>query len=159
MEMTVRYRSSRKEVSEWYWKKWRERFWLYHVIFFVLIVTVSVGRWPPRSSTDVVRGLTLGLLAVIGAMAYPQIMFKPQDRTLTASEHGIDTEIGKIRRHIEWNEIGRVEDESDVILIIRKRSGNAFIVPGRAFQSPQDRETFYKAIRDWHAKTEGDLSE
>jgi hypothetical protein len=149
MEMTVHYRSSRKEVNEWYWKKWREKLWLYHIGFFILIVVISVGRWPPRTSFDVLRGVIIGLLAVLGFIAFPQIMFKPKERWLTINENGIDTEIGKIKAHIGWNEVSKVEQASHAIVITRKKSGNAFIVPKRAFQSQQEREAFYGAVREW----------
>ena len=155
MEITIRYRSSRKEVNEWYWKKWREKFWRYHAAFLVLIVVVSVGQWPPRSSSDVLRGVIIGLLAVLGFIAFPQIMFKPKERMLSANETGIYTEIGKIKKQIGWNEISKIEEDSQAILITRKKSGNAFIVPDRAFQSQQEREAFYKFAKDWHSKARG----
>ena len=152
--MTIRYRSSRKEVNEWYWKKWREKFWLYHAVFFVLIVVISVGRWPPRSSSDVLRGVVIGLLAVLGFIAFPQIMFKAKERILSVNEKGIYTEIGKIKKQIGWHEVSKIEEAPHAILISRKKSGNAFIVPDRAFQSQQEREVFYKAAKDWQSKAE-----
>ena len=154
MEMTVRYRSSRKEVNEWYWKQWRAKLWLYHLGFFVLTIVIFVGRWPPRASSDVLRGVIAGLCVVLVFVAFPQIMFKPKERTLTVNENGIDTEIGKLKRHIGWHEVSKVEEASQAILIVRKRSGNAFIVPKRAFPSAQEREEFYKAAKDWQSKAE-----
>lgn len=154
MEMTIRYRSSRKEVNEWYWKKWREKFWLYHVFCFVLIVIISVGQWPPRSSSDVLRGAIIGFLAVVGFMAFPQIMFKPKERMLSVTENGIYTEIGKEKGQIRWNEVSNIEEASHAILITRRKSGNAFIVPDRAFQSAKERELFYNAAKEWHSKSE-----
>jgi len=151
MEMTIRYSSSRKEVNQWYWKKWREKLWFYHALLFVLTVTISMGGLHARSASDVLRGVSVGLLVLLVLVVFPQVMFKPKERTLSANENGIDTEIGKIRRHIGWNEISKIEDVSDVIVITRKRSGNAFIVPKRAFESPQEREAFYKAVKDWQS--------
>lgn len=156
MEITIRYRSSRKEVNEWYWKKWREKLWLYHVAFFVLTVFISVGRLPPKGLADVLRGVILALLVVVVFISYPQIMFKPKERTLSVNENGIDTEIGRIKAHIGWNEVSKVEEASQAILITRKRSGNALIVPKRAFQSQQEHEAFYKAAKDWQSKVEAD---
>ena len=152
MEITIRYTSSRKEVNEWYWKKWRQKFWFYHVIFFLLIVSISVGRWPAKNVIDVLRGMIIGIVAVLGMIAFPQIMFKPKERWLFVNENGIKTEIGKIKAHIGWNEISKVEEASQAIVITRRKSGNAFIVPNRAFQSLNEREAFYKAAKDWQSK-------
>jgi len=127
---------------------WRKKLWLYHVAFFATILIVSVGHWPPRSSQDVTRGVIVGLVVVIVSMAFPQVMFKPQERTLTVNENGLDTKIGKKEAHIGWNEISRVAETHDTILIIRKRTGNALIIPKRAFRSEQEREAFYKLAKD-----------
>ena len=154
MGMTIHYRSSRKEVNEWYWKKWREKFWIYHAAFFAVVVIVSVGQWPPRNLFDVLRGAVIGILGVVGFIAFPQIMFKPKERALSVNETGIYTEIGKIKRQIGWDEISKVEEDSHAILITRKKSGNAFIVPERAFQSQQEREAFYNAAKNWHSQAQ-----
>jgi len=153
MEKTIHYRSSRKEVSEWYWKMWRKKFWRYHIATLGIVFLVSIGHWPP-SSSEVLRGLTIGLIAVIGMLAFPQIMFKPQERTLTTNDQGIHTKIGNRQKQIGWNEISEVEKTQYAILIVRKRTGNAFIIPQRAFKSEQEFEAFYQSAKDrqWEAQ-------
>lgn len=156
MEMTIRYKSSRKEVNAWYWKKWREKLWLYHLGLFVLTAVMFASRWPAGNSFDLLRGVIAGFLVVLACIAFPQIMFKPKERALTVNANGIDTEIGRIKGHIGWNEVGKVEEASHAILITRKKSGNAFIVPNRAFQSQEERDVFYKTTKGWQSMAEVD---
>ena len=93
-----------------------------------------------------------GSLVVLVCIAFPQIMFKPKERALTVSANGIDTEIGRIKGHIGWNEVSKVEEASHAVVITRKKSGNAFIVPNRAFQSEEQRDVFLNTTKGWQSK-------
>jgi hypothetical protein len=102
MELTLTYTITRQEVSEWYWRTWRRKLWMYHVFFAVVALwTVIAGRgmWPPDLLT-IVYGVLTGICVVLFFIVFPQIMFKPSLRTLTVNESGIETTIGGRSRSV-----------------------------------------------------------
>jgi hypothetical protein len=73
---------------------------------------------------------------------------KTAERTLTVSEVGISTAIGSLKGEVPWVKIKTLRDTSNYVLIART-SGNAFFVPDRAFDSPEQKAQFLSDIRRW----------
>jgi hypothetical protein len=159
MELTLTYTITRQEVSEWYWRTWRRKLWMYHVFFAVVALwTVIAGRgmWPPDLLT-IVYGVLTGICVVLFFIVFPQIMFKPSLRTLTVNESGIETTIGGRSRSVRWDQIKNIEVGPELIAIVRT-SGNAFLVPRRAFYSEEQRTDFVSAVQTWQGKAGGSLA-
>jgi hypothetical protein len=82
---------------------------------------------------------------------FPQVMFKSKERTFEIGPNGIDTEIGGNRVHRDWREIASIADKNGVIAIVVARTGNAFLVPDRAFESLDQRDDFVRQAIEFHA--------
>jgi YcxB-like protein len=89
----------------------------------------------------------IGGMIVIGLMAlYPQMMFKPQRRSLVMNASGLETSVGKHHARRPWSDIRSVKN-ADGYIILARTNGNAFIVPPRAFESPEMRDAFLSFAR------------
>jgi hypothetical protein len=154
--ITLRYTSARAEVWQWYWRLWRKRFWMHHAYYLVCILVIAIsldGHWPPRKD-NVLIGLLIAAAIVAAFIAFPQIMFKPEERTLTVSEDGITTRIGKKTGTAKWEEIATIQDLPQMTAVMSK-SGNAFLIPHRAFNSENEKSDFLTAVRTWQAQKSG----
>jgi len=155
MEITIKYKSSRGEITHWYWRMWRNRLWKIHSVFILMIFlffVTSEGHWPIQDFRFLEHAIYVSLFSLIFFVLFPQVKFKPQLRTLTVDENGIKTMIGHKSGTVSWSEIIEIEDTSEYISIIRKTL-NAFVVPRRAFQSDADRNQFLDAIQQWQQKS------
>ena len=139
MEITLHYSSTRKEVWDWYWRMWCKKLWVIHVLFFLVILFFT-------------HNFFFAIIPTILLIFYPQIMFKPELRTLVVSEDGIDTTIGKKYGNRNWEQVASIEDTPAVIVIKMAKTGNALLVPQRAFISDEERNKFISSIRMWHSK-------
>jgi hypothetical protein len=153
-EVTLTYSSTRHELAMWYWRIWKKKLWKVHIVYLVVsltIVVLAAGHWPP-SAMEIMRGLVVGAAVVLFLILLPQIMFKPQVRTLVLDRNGVRTKIGKKTANISWQEIESISDTEGTIAISRKNL-NAFLVPQRAFQSEQERASVLTAVRAWMGLT------
>ncbi|QDE38287.1 YcxB family protein [Luteibacter pinisoli] len=82
--------------------------------------------------------------------AVPQIMFKPWERTLHLTPDGWSTTIGRKSGSMSWKVIRSVATTPDGLLIVGV-SGNAMIVPGRAFDGEAHREAIMADVRRWYS--------
>jgi hypothetical protein len=144
MTFRVQYASRQREIWAWYWRAWRQRLWKSHLLIF-LIAAVTTGLCVQGnnqlSPMSILLGLVGGLVSVLFLLMYPQLMFKPQVRTLEVSQRGISTTIGRRSARRSWTEVQSVsEDEGNIIIL--GRNGNAFVVPPRAFASTDERQRF-----------------
>lgn len=148
--MTVIYTSQRQEIWAWYWRTWRQRLWKLHLFLFVMATLATSMMLFPQSALSpmsLARAAIAGVL-LLGLLAlYPMLRFKPQVRTLTLRDTGVFTEIGKRSGVIEWSKIESVIEEGDDV-VIQGRSGNAFVVPSRAFDSSEARRAFVRFAGD-----------
>jgi hypothetical protein len=143
----LRYRSTRREVWQWYWRAWRQRLWRTHVLLVWTVATATLLR-TGLSARHVALGLALGVLAVAWLPLVPVIAFKSNERTLRVDERGIDTSIGRLSATRAWGDVAAIDEQAGTIVIALK-NGNAFIVPARAFGSDEERATFFEAASAW----------
>jgi hypothetical protein len=73
---------------------------------------------------------------------------KTKVRTLSISDQGIYTEIGRIKADYRWNKVKQVKDVGEYILVVN-RTGNAFFIPNRAFTAMEQRAEFLEKIKQW----------
>ena len=73
---------------------------------------------------------------------------KTKERTLTISEQGVHTEIGKIKADYPWTKVKQIKDVQQYLLVVN-RAGNAFFIPNRAFTSAQARTEFLELANEW----------
>src|SRR5262245_38950646 len=106
MARTVQYASTRSEVWRWYWRSWRKRFWVFHLIIFSVVYGAILLLRP----MSVAFAVTVGLAAIVWMPLFPIIQFKPQTRTLTIDESGISTVIGSKSAVRAWGQIRSVAD-------------------------------------------------
>jgi hypothetical protein len=149
--MIVHYHMRRDEVWRWYWQRWRENLWKSW-----LLAGLMAFAWPllVRGRVDL-SGILIGLLMTLAVFLfftlYPQAMFKSQERTLEIGAGGIDTEIGGKRAHRDWNEIASISEKIGMIVFLVARTGNAFLVPDRAFANSGERATYLNQAQNWLA--------
>ncbi|WP_244547594.1 YcxB family protein [Bradyrhizobium sp. OK095] len=111
------------------------------------------GHWPPRK-VSVLIGLLIATAIIASFVALPQIMFKPEERTLTVCEDGIATSIGKKSASVKWKEIAAIQDLPEIAAMMGK-NGKAFLIPRRAFNSENEKSDFLTAVRTWQAAKTG----
>lgn len=153
--LTVRYATTRAELWRFYLHAWRNGLWRQHaaIAVFLLLAGVLFTRGAPLAA-GAVSGAGLALVAVAFLFAWPQLRYKPQERVLTIAPSGVTTEIAGKSGSWAWSDIAAVE-ESPGEVILRNRSGNAFIVPARAFAAPARRKVFAERARRWRQGGEG----
>ena len=144
--VTLRYRTTRAEIWAWYWREWRRRFWI-----FWLLGGVAVGGIVLGDTHDPL--LAAGAVAALFAAfaAWPQLSFKRQDRTLVLGPDGIDTTIGAKHAIRPWREIGEVRETAMYVVLTVAATGNAFLIPYRAFRNDAERRAVLDAIAKWRA--------
>jgi hypothetical protein len=150
MSITVHYSSTRREVWGFYWQLWKKRLWKMHFVIFVAVLVfgsfATFGRLP-RDAAEFVAISVIALIPIVLFALYPMLMFKPQMRVLTVDEDGIATTIGRHKnKSVAWAEIAEVQDNGEAV-VIQRRNLNAFIVPTRAFGSPDEKLSFEEFVR------------
>lgn len=151
MTYTLRYSSTRREVWQWYWRRWRERLWVVHAV-------VAAGAGYGLSSSHP-ADTRLAAWAIYAIAAFPvvvaifaiipQARFKPAVRTLIVGPEGWSTSIGPKSGARRWAEVSAIREDADAI-VIQGTNGNALIVPQRAFRSESERNAFLHDARQWH---------
>jgi hypothetical protein len=114
----------------------------------VLFVALSISFFPSKGLT---LSIGLAFMGVAFTVLYPQLMFKPQLRTLVLDRDGLKTTIGTKSGARAWQELKSIEDVNEY-LIITGKNGNTFIIPPRAFATPERRADFHSfAQSSWIA--------
>lgn len=101
--------------------------------------------------TVVTETVVLSTIVIACLVIYPQLRRKADLRTLTVSELGLETTIGKKSGKFEWNAISVIEKTPDGIRI-QNRNLNFLLVPRRAFDSDDDRARFLAEVTRWHGE-------
>lgn len=148
---SLRYRSRRMEVWRWYWRAWRTKFWWSHLLsaaaaFFIL---VSISGAHLESGKLLLGYLLTALILVILMAAWPQVMFKGQERVLDVGPEGWSTQIGRKSGSRPWSQVASIESALGLIAIV-STSGNSILVPERAFSNLAAKEAFLQDTRRWH---------
>lgn len=130
----------------------------------ILTVVLIVSAWPGLEWLYIKGAFSHGLRIVdaiaasfwmLGAffllLLWIFIRAKTKVRTLSISERGIYTEIGRIKAEYPWTRVKEIKDIVSYILVVN-RSGNAFFIPNRAFTDGDQRAAFLQAMNQWCAK-------
>jgi hypothetical protein len=149
MSISVHYSSTRREVWGFYWRLWKQRLWKMHLVIFVAVAVsgsfATFGRLP-RDFPEIIAIVLTALIPIILLALYPMLMFKPQVRVLTVDDDGITTTIGRHNKSLAWAEIADMQNNAGA-LVIQGHNMNAFIVPERAFDTPEERLSFEAFVR------------
>jgi hypothetical protein len=149
---TLRYYSSRQEIWRWYWRAWARGLWRYPVVLGLLAAGFEAERrgFSNLSASSLVGTAVLSALACMLVFAlWPQIRFKPAERTLLVNPSGWTTTIGKVRGECAWHEIREIVESSGMICIVGT-NGNSLLIPPRAFNTQEARHRFLADVRQWH---------
>jgi hypothetical protein len=115
---------------------------LYPVALTAIVALISRGH---IRVSDVLIGLSIGLLAVIGLPIVMRFRTKRDERVLNVDAQGIRTSVGKRSGDVRWSQIASIDVTEEYVFITGK-SANAFAIPARAFTSNADRLEFVRQI-------------
>jgi YcxB-like protein len=130
----------------------------------ILTVVLIVSVWPGfvwlSSKGAFSHGLSIedvvtALVWMVGAFSlllfWIFLRAKTKVRTLSISERGIYTEIGRIKADCPWSKVKEIKDVGEYVIVVN-RTGNAFFIPNRAFTDTEPRAEFIDKINQWCAK-------
>ena len=151
MTYTLRYRSSRAEVWRFYWRMWRARFWWLHLLVAGVAAIALTTVWGTPTSTRSYAICFLSILPLITVLfaVWPQVAFKPQERTLQVGPEGWSTNIGNLSGSRTWSGVSSIRPASDAVQIL-STTGNTLIVPLRAFEGRTQMQQFLQDVQTWH---------
>lgn len=98
-------------------------------------------------------GFGIEIIYLLFVISFPQLMYKQQERTLSVNMQGIHTTIGSKKGDIPWTEIEDIDSKGSSIFLERKKTGNTFTIPDRAFKSVDDKTEFLTSTIGWHAQS------
>ena len=149
--MTIKYTLTRGEIVRSYFRSLSSS---PKFLSMILIYSVGLGLLTLAMGGAFSRSLTVGdksraLSWAVGAFLFmPLWLFvrgKTEERTLSVSARGISTEIGARKGEVPWGKVRLVENAGRHVLIVGT-TGNAFVVPGRAFTGPDKQTEFVQEI-------------
>jgi hypothetical protein len=153
--MTIQYSVTPNEVTKSYIQQlryssaFRIRILTFAVLIFLIYFLTKLLRQGFRLS-DLIVALLLGCGVIILLPLTSRLLTKPQQRTLTISQEGIQTSIGAQTGTIPWAKVADVVDDGDYIFVIG-RTGNSFLIPSRAFASSGQRNAFLEMLAKYRS--------
>ena len=144
MDFKVEYASERREVWKWYCRAWRRDLWKFHGVVVVAVAFLAMFLLNDGSSLTfptMLAGLGCGILSVAWMPVIPLLLFQPEVRSVELDQDGISTTIGGDSFRRSWRDIDSVSEE-DGYIVLQGRKGSAFLIPPRAFQSPDQQQRF-----------------
>lgn len=142
---TLRYRSSRNEIWRMYWRAWRKKLWVIHVLFAAEVAWLCSNN----TLASIALWFVIWLPIVVACLAaFPQIMFKPHDRMLHLTPEGWSTTIGSKSGSMSWKAIRDLAETPEGLLIVGV-NGNAMVVPQRAFTDVSHRAAVVADVKGW----------
>jgi hypothetical protein len=151
MDHTLRYRSTRAEIWRWYWRAWRARLWKIHVLVAGVAAFICAATFPGQVTLThylVSFGVTFPIVVLFLSL-WPQIMFKSKERVLIVGHQGWSTQIGKQSGSRSWAQVATVQTTPNSIVLVGI-TGNALIIPSRAFTDSASRTQFFQDVQGWH---------
>lgn len=118
------------------------------VMLAYILPRILLGGFGP---VDIVVALIVGAAFIF--LLLPLLLrlrTKTQQRTLTVSAEGLATTIGTLSGTLGWAEVADVADSPGFIFIIGQ-TGNSFMIPSRAFATPEQRRAFRAAITTYRS--------
>ena len=154
--MTIRYSLTRTDILRSFFRSLKSS-----PRFLVTVVTYSVafGLFSMLANGDFSRSLTVRDILIALAWtaaafffmpAWFLVRYKPEERTLTTSPEGITNEMGDRKATIPWNRIKQIRNSGRNVLIVGV-TGNAIVIPRRAFQDRDQQAQFVAEIDDWRS--------
>jgi YcxB-like protein len=151
---TIKYALTRIEIVRFFLRgvKSSPKF-----LAMILICLVGLGAFTlamrsafsrSLTSRDVVIAVAWPAGALIFMLLWLFIRGKTDERTLTVSPDGISTQIGSLKGQIPWSKVKLVTRTNRHVLIVGA-TGNAFFIPSRAFQGPDQQAKFVTQIDHW----------
>jgi len=153
-QMTIKYALTRVEIVRSFFQSLGRspKFLAMILIYSAALAVFSLATRGVFSRPLALRDVMVALAWMAGAFVFmPLWLFirgKTDERTLTVSREGISTEIGSHRGHVPWKKVKLVTDTRRHVLIV-SATGNAFLIPTRAFQGSEQQAQFMKAIDHW----------
>jgi YcxB-like protein len=152
--VTIKYALTRTEIVRSYFRSLAssQRF-----LAMIAVYSIALGLLPLLLTGALSRrvgfhDLMVALAWMAGAFAFmPLGLFlrgKTAERRLTVSKDGISTQIGSMKGEVPWSKVKLIASAGEHVLIVG-RTGNAFFIPGRAFQRPEDKAQFIEQIASW----------
>ena len=155
MSYTLRYTSSRAEVWHCYWRLWRARLWWLHAVLAIALTALLARRLDASDPGHLVLYFSGALISIVCLSAvWPQLKFKDEERTLNVGPEGWSTAVGDVSGRRSWSEVDAVQSVGEAVEI-RSSTGNALIVPLRAFSSAEQMHRFVGEARAWHEAMSG----
>ncbi len=152
--MTIQYALTRAEIAGGFFRGLRAstRFLVTNCIYAVVLSGVILSYSGVFSRPLTYKAGSAALVLILGYFAFmPAFLFlrgKTTLRTLTISQEGIHTEIGKMKADRPWSSI-KVVSESNSFVVLAGASGNAFFIPDRAFSGLEQKAEFLAMVRGW----------
>jgi hypothetical protein len=152
--VTIKYALTRPEIVRSYFHSLTAS---RKFLAMIVIYSVGLGLLPMLLNGAFSRGLEthdviVAFAWMLGAFTFmPLWLFlrgKTSERTLTVSQDGISTQIGSMKGEIPWSKVKLVADADEHVLIVGA-TGNAFFIPGRAFQGAEQKCEFVEQIKAW----------
>ena len=150
--ITLRYSANRGEIWTWYWREWRRKLWPRWLLAGAAMAgaVLALAFQRHRLGAEDFAGATTAVAALWSFFAiYPQLSFKREERTLIVGPGGLETTIGKKSGRRNWREIGAVTDTGTHVVFAVAKTGNAFLVPYRAFAGDAERSEFLRRVAIW----------
>lgn len=152
--MTIKYALSRAEIVRFFLQGLSKSPRLSLIVLICLVwpgfISLSTSGTFSRSLTvndaKVVFAWMIGAFCLLVLLIF--VRGKTDERTLSVSEQGISTQIGKLEGQCPWNKVRIVSDAGQYVLILGT-SGNAFFIPNRAFSGPDEKTQFMNEIQGW----------
>jgi len=152
--MTIKYALTRDEIVRSYFRSLGSspKFLLMIPMYSVGlgVLSLAIGGAFSRSLTagDAISALAWAVGAFLFMPLWLFVRGKTKERTLSISVQSISTEIGSRKGEVPWGKVRLVENAGCHVLIVGA-TGNAFLIPGRAFSGPEQQAQFVQEINSW----------
>lgn len=151
--MTIQYALTRREVVSSFYQSALEssKYGMTILSYYVVMgLILALGGWFGHAGAKSIAIRFLVGIAIFAVLQLTLLFFsaKTATRSLTISRDGVSTYIGRLTGNLRWDQIGTIEERPKLILLARK-SGNAFYIPNRAFADSAEKVEFVRLAKQW----------